>query len=77
MPVKKITIPFLKKLSVTLLCILVSAGVIYFYELLLNPTSEKLSNAFWAILFGISFAYVMNYKLSISSQHIDIKKNKN
>ena len=76
MTVKKITIPFLKKLSVTLLCIVGSAGVIYFYELLLNPTSEKLSNAFWTILFGISFAYTMNYKLSISGRCIDARENK-
>ena len=76
MAAKKITMSFLKKISVTLLCILGSAGVIYFYELFLSPTSEKLSNAFWAILFGISFAYILNYKLSISGRRTDDKENK-
>jgi hypothetical protein len=74
---EKKTIPTLKKISVTLLCILGAMGVIYFYDLFKNFTDHKAGNVLWAILFGISFAYVINYELEIKSNSFFRKKNKN
>jgi hypothetical protein len=61
----KHSIPFLKKLSVTLLCILGSAGVIYFFDSFKNFNANKADQFFWIILFGISLAYILGYKLEI------------
>jgi hypothetical protein len=71
---EKKTIPILKKISVTLICILGSMGVIYFYDLLKNFTNHKADSVLWAIFFGISFAYIINYELDIKSNSLFRKK---
>lgn len=63
----KKTVPLLKKVSVTLLCILGSAGIIYFFEAFKNLNSGKSSEILWLVIFGISFAYLLNYKLEITN----------
>lgn len=71
------TIPVSKKISVTLICILGSMGVIHIYDLIKNFTYHKADDVLWAILFGISFAYVINYKLEIKPTLSFRKKIKN
>lgn len=72
---EKKTIPMLKKISVTLLCILGAMGVIHFYDLFKNFTDHQAGGVLWAILFGISFAYVINYELEIKPSSF-FRKNK-
>lgn len=47
----------------------VSAGVIYFFEAFRNLTSEKASQLLWVTLFGIAFAYGINYDLNKISKN--------
>lgn len=56
-------IPLSKKIRVTFLCMLVNAGVLYFYDAFKHFTAEKSDQILGIILFGIAFAYTMNYKL--------------
>lgn len=58
----------LRKISVTLLCILGSTGVIYFFEIFNNFNSHKADHLLWAIFFGIAFAYFLDYKLEITTR---------
>lgn len=54
-------VPFLTKIRLTILCMLANAGVIHFYDTLRNFTPEKSNQVLGIILFGIAFAYSMNY----------------
>lgn len=58
-------IPLLMKVRMTLLCMLVNAGVLYFYEAFKNFTLDKSDQVLGIILFGIAFAYTMNYDFSL------------
>lgn len=42
----------------------VSAGVVYFFDAFRNFTCGKSGELIWIILFGIAFAYGINYDLS-------------
>lgn len=65
-------VPFSKKASITLLTILGSAGVVYFFDTFTHFNSIKSNEIFWIVSFGISFSYVINYKLDIFTK---LKKN--
>lgn len=64
---EKITIS--KKISVSLLYILMGAGVIFFYDALKNFTPDKANWILWDVLYGIGMAYILNYKFEITTKH--------
>lgn len=56
----------LKKISVTLLVILGSAGIKFFFDAFRSFSPNKADQILWILLFGISFAYIIDYKLEIT-----------
>lgn len=67
-------IPFSQKISASLICILGSAGVIYFFDTFAHFTEKKGDQVLWIVLFGLSFAYVLNYKLEIRPLNFNFRK---
>jgi hypothetical protein len=72
---KKIT-SLSRKISMTLICILGSAGVIFFFEALKNFNAHKIDEILWATFFGIAFAYFLDYKLEITLRSTSHGKSK-
>jgi len=65
----------LKKISMTLIFILASAGVVFFFDSFKHFTSEKVTQILWIIFFGIFFAYFNNYEFEMKYRFPAKKKN--
>ena len=59
---------FFKRIFVTFLITLGAAGVVYFFEAIMYFNSTKSDQILWILLFGISFSYIINYKLDAFSR---------
>jgi len=58
----------LEKISVTLICVLASAGIIFFTEAIKGLDENKVSQILWVVFFGIAFAYYLGYRLEITDR---------